>query len=350
MSDLRTVINNLQKQAEEQLNSISSLEECHIFRTKFLGKKGSIPSLNDSIKNCTLEIKRELGPIVQALRFNLEEALNKKVNLFEKIANNTTVESHRFFDVSLEKKQVDKGSLHVLTLVTHELEEIFISMGFSLCKGPEIETNFYNFEALNIPHNHPARDAHDTFWLSGYADLLLRTHTSNAQIHTMQAQKPPLAIASTGRVFRNEATDASHDFMFMQIEALLVDKNVSLAHLSHTIQTMLRIFFNKETLTIRMRPGYFPFVEPGLEVDGSCPFCTEGCSMCKYTRWIELGGAGLVHPKVLQACNIDHTVYNGFALGFGISRLALLKYNIPDVRFLYTPKIEFLSQFHTLNT
>jgi phenylalanyl-tRNA synthetase alpha chain len=349
MNDIHIIINNLQKHAEEQLESITSLEECHMFRAQFLGKKGSVPALNDTLKNCTLEIKRELGPVVQALRINLEEALNKKISFFEQATKNKTLESYRFFDVSLEKEDLNAGSLHVLTLVTHELEEIFISMGFSLCKGPEVESNFYNFEALNIPHDHPARDAHDTFWLSGYPDLLLRTHTSNAQIHTMQTQTPPLAIVSTGRVFRNEATDASHDFMFMQIEALLVDKNVSLAHLSHTIQTMLRIFFGKETLNIRMRPGYFPFVEPGLEVDASCPFCTEGCSMCKYTRWIELGGAGLVHPKVLQACNIHHNEYNGFALGFGISRLALLKYNIPDVRLLYTSKIEFLSQFNTLN-
>jgi phenylalanyl-tRNA synthetase alpha chain len=348
MNDLHTTIYNLQKQAEEQLKKLNSLAECHLFRTEFLGKKGSIPALNDNLKNCSLEIKRELGPIIQRLRIELEENLNKKISFFEQSIKTNTVESHRFFDVSLEKEQVQKGSLHVLTLVTHELEEIFISMGFSLCKGPEVESNFYNFEALNIPHDHPARDAHDTFWLSGYPDLLLRTHTSNAQIHTMQTQKPPLAIVSTGRVFRNEATDASHDFMFMQIEALLVDKNVSLAHLSHTIQTMLRAFFDKEALTIRMRPGYFPFVEPGLEVDASCPFCIKGCSMCKYTRWIELGGAGLVHPKVLQACNINHNEYNGFALGFGISRLALLKYNIPDVRLLYTPKIEFLSQFNAL--
>ncbi|RTL06636.1 phenylalanine--tRNA ligase subunit alpha [Candidatus Dependentiae bacterium] len=349
MHDLKKYIADLTNSIQKSLDSIDSLTACHTFHTQFLGKKGSIPALNDMLKECTIEIKRKLGPIIQKLRAETEIALNNKIHFWTIKEQDAAVEKNSFFDVTLEKNIVAKGSMHLLSLVTHELEEIFISMGFAVCKGPEVEKSFYNFEALNIPKDHPARDAHDTFWLDGYPDLLLRTHTSNAQIHTMQAQQPPLAIVSTGRVFRNEATDASHDFMFMQIEALLVDKQVSLAHLSYTIQTMLRNFFGNETLTIRMRPGYFPFVEPGLEVDASCPFCTTGCSMCKGTCWIELGGAGLVHPKVLQACSIADTIYNGFALGFGISRLALLKYNIPDVRLLYTPKIPFLSQFNTLN-
>lgn len=349
MQDLKKYIADITIAIQKSLEAIDSLASCNIFHAQFLGKKGSLPALNDLLKECTIEKKRELGPIIQALRVETETALNNKISFWEKKQQEAAIEKNSAFDVSLEKNMVTKGSMHLLSLVTNELEEIFIFMGFALCKGPEVETSFYNFEALNIPQNHPARDAHDTFWLKGYPELLLRTHTSNAQIHTMQTQQPPLAIVSTGRVFRNEATDASHDFMFMQIEALLVDKQVSLAHLSYTIQTMLRSFFGKETLTIRMRPGYFPFVEPGLEVDASCPFCTTGCSMCKGTCWIELGGAGLVHPKVLQACSIDHTIYNGFALGFGISRLALLKYNIPDVRLLYTPKIPFLSQFNTLN-
>lgn len=349
MYDLKKNIADIKIKIQEALNVIDSTESCRTFHNQFFGKKGLISSLNDHLKDCPVEVKRELGPIIQTLRAETEAVLKTKMSFWEKKELDSATEQNRFFDVTLENSTLLKGSMHILTLTTHELEEIFIAMGFTLCKGPEVETSFYNFEALNIPKNHPARDSHDTFWLNGYSDLLLRTHTSNAQIHTMNSQQPPLAIVSTGRVFRNEATDASHDFMFMQIEALLVDKNVSLAHLSYTIQTMLRSFFGKETLTIRMRPGYFPFVEPGLEVDASCPFCTTGCGMCKYTQWIELGGAGLVHPKVLEACAINHTIYNGFALGFGISRLALLKYNIPDVRLLYTPKIPFLSQFNTLN-
>lgn len=349
MHDLKKNINDITIKIKQELDLISSVDACHAFRSQFLGKKGLIPALNDQLKLLSVEAKRELGPIVQALRAETEHTLNNKLMFFEQQGQNQAIEKNKFFDVTLEKDAVSQGSMHILTLVTHQLEEIFISMGFTLCKGPEIETSFYNFEALNIPKDHPARDAHDTFWLNGYPDLLLRTHTSNAQIHTMKTHVPPLAIASTGRVFRNEATDASHDFMFMQVEALLVDRHVSIAHLSYTIQTMLRHFFENETLTIRMRPGYFPFVEPGLEVDASCPFCSTGCSLCKYTGWIELGGAGLVHPNVLTACSIDHTIYNGFALGFGISRLALLKYSIPDVRLLYTPKISFLSQFNSMS-
>jgi phenylalanyl-tRNA synthetase alpha chain len=348
MTDLKKIVAEVEKKVAVALEQISSLDECNTFRTTFLGKKGLITELNDKLKVETLKIKKELGPLVQTLRHNTENTLNAKIDYFNNVQKEALLKKSSSFDVTIQNDLLPNGSVHLLALVATELEDIFISMGFALAKGPEVETDFYNFTALNIDQHHPARDAHDTFWLAGYQNLLLRTHTSNAQIHTMLANKPPLAVASTGRVFRNEATDASHDFMFMQVEALLVDKNVSIANLLYTTKAMLQAFFETKTLDIRVRPGYFPFVEPGLEVDASCPFCTHGCSVCKNSGWIELGGAGLVHPHVLKACNIDSSTYNGFALGFGVSRLALLKYGIPDVRLLYSNKIEILSQFNRL--
>jgi len=210
--------------------------------------------------------------------------------------------------------------------------------------GPEVETSHYNFEALNIPADHPARDMQDTFWLT-LPGRLLRTQTSNVEIRTMEQQKPPFAIVSPGRVYRNEATDASHDFMFTQLECLVVDKHVSLSNLLGTVQLFLQRVFGREDLKIRARPGYFPFVEPGVEIDASCLFCTHGCSICKKTTWIELLGSGLTHPNVLRACNLDPEEYTGFAFGMGIERLAMLKYGITDIRLFHSGSLAFLKQF-----
>ena len=218
-------------------------------------------------------------------------------------------------------------------------------MGYDIADGPEVETDFYNFQALNIPADHPARDMHDTFWLTT-PSLLLRTHTSPVQIRAMEHKPLPLAIFAPGRTFRNEATDASHLFMFTQGEGLVIDKNISIANLLATARAFLQAFFEKEDLHIRARPGYFPFVEPGIEIDASCPFCSgKGCSPCKKTGWIELLGAGLVHPNVLKAGGIDPQEYSGFAFGFGIERLAMIKYGINDVRLFHSSKLPFLRQF-----
>lgn len=217
-------------------------------------------------------------------------------------------------------------------------------MGFEIIDGPELEEDFYNFEALNIPPDHPARDMQDTFWLT-LPGRLMRTHTSSVEIHAMLKKKPPLAIVVPGRAYRNEATDASHDFQFMQLEGLLVDKNVSLSNLLATMKSFLQTFFERKDLTLRIRPGYFPFVEPGIEIDMSCPFCTQGCAVCKRTRWIEVAPAGLTHPAVLKACSIDPTEYSGFAFGMGLTRLVMLKYGITDIRLLHSNKVEFLQQF-----
>jgi len=217
-------------------------------------------------------------------------------------------------------------------------------MGFERADGPEIETDYYNFEALNIPEDHPARDMHDTFWLT-LPNMLLRTHTSTVQIRAMEQRDKPLAIFAPGRAYRNEETDASHDFMFTQLETLLIDKNVSMANLLATAKTFLQKIFNKQNLEIRVRPGYFPFVEPGVEIDAQCPFCTQGCSVCKKTRWIELLGAGLVHPNVLKYGGVDTDIYSGFAFGLGIERLAMIKHGITDIRLFHQNKESFLKQF-----
>ena len=216
-----------------------------------------------------------------------------------------------------------------------------------LLMEPEVDTDYYNFEALNIPKEHPARDMHDTFWLSKayHQPLLMRTHTSSVQAHAMETRRPPIAVGIPGRCYRHEATDASHDFMFMQCEILMIDKNISLSNLFATAKQFLSALFGKQDMTIRVRPGYFPFVEPGVEIDVSCPFCKTGCGVCKKTRWLEICGAGLVHPNVLKASNINPQEYSGFAFGFGLTRLVMLKYGINDIRLLHSNKIDFLKQF-----
>ena len=215
-------------------------------------------------------------------------------------------------------------------------------MGFQIADGPELETEFFNFTGLNIPANHPAREDSDTFWIDD--THLVRTQTSTVQIRMMKDLKPPMALVVPGRVMRNEATDASHDFMFMQLEGILIDENISVSNLLSTLQTFLTKLFEKD-VKLRVRPGYFPFVEPGLEIDASCPFCSQGCSTCKKTGWIELLGAGIIHPEVLKHGGIDHTKYSGFAFGCGLTRIAMLKYGIPDIRLLHSSNLKFLKQF-----
>jgi len=217
-------------------------------------------------------------------------------------------------------------------------------MGFDVLDGPEVESDFYNFEALNIPADHPARDMYDTFWVKS-AHTLLRTHTSPMQIKAMEKGKLPIAAVVPGRTFRHEAVDASHDVMFMQCEGFLIGKNVTLSHLFAVAQTFLKKLFNKNELDIRIRPGYFPFVEPGVEIDMRCPFCKNGCSVCKKSTWLEVFPGGLIHPNVLKAGGVDPEKYSGFAFGFGLTRLVMLKHGINDIRLLSNGKMKFLEQF-----
>ncbi|MFO0718413.1 MAG: phenylalanine--tRNA ligase subunit alpha [Candidatus Paceibacterota bacterium] len=239
-----------------------------------------------------------------------------------------------------------KGHLHPITIITKEIISIFDEMGFSVANGPEIENEHYNFDALNIPAHHPARDMWDTFWLKPLnARQLLRTHTSPVQIRHMESNKPPIRIIAPGKVFRHEATDATHEAQFYQIEGLMIDTDVSLTHLKWVLENFFRRLFS-ENVSVRFRPSYFPFVEPGVEIDMSCFKCAgAGCSVCKNTGWIEIMGAGMVHPKVLESAGIDPTKYRGFAFGGGIDRLAMLKYGIDDVRLLYQGDLRVTNQF-----
>jgi len=344
---LSSLLTDTQQQLTTAFKKVSTQNELETARVQFLGREGVLAQLMGILQTLSLEEKRLFGPQLNALKQQAQLLYNnKKESLLAKEQDLLDAQSSHF-DVTAYQPGRNKGSLHPYTHVAQKIEDIFISMGYEIADGPEIETDFYNFEALNIPQDHPARDSQDTFWINN--QQLMRTHTSSVQIHAMQNRKGPLALVSIGRAYRNEATDASHDFMFMQLEGLYIAKNVSLSHLFGTMKLFLQKLFNKQDLSLRMRPNYFPFVEPGVEIDMTCPFCSSGCSVCKQTTWIEICGAGLVHPYVLRACGINPEQYSGFAFGFGFTRLAMLVYGIPDVRIMhgsfYGNKIEFLEQF-----
>ena len=336
-----TKIEELKQDLIQSLQKIKNETDLEAFRIQHLSRQGTIAQLFDNLKNITSEEKRLLGPTLNQLKQNLQSLFDEKKEICFQTGIKADQEKQKHFDVSLSKC-TNHGSLHPYTHITRRIEQIFISMGFAVVDGPELETEFFNFTALNVSQNHPAREDSDTFWID--EKFVIRTQTSPTQIRTMLTQKPPIAIIAPGRVARNEAQDASHDFMFSQIEGMMIDKDISIAHLLATLKTFLTQFFEQD-INIRLRPGYFPFVEPGLEVDASCPFCTQGCSTCKRTRWIELGGSGLIHPNVLKAGGIDPTIYSGFAFGLGLDRLTMLKYNISDVRLLRSSNINFLKQF-----
>jgi phenylalanyl-tRNA synthetase alpha chain len=329
----------------QELRAAQSAEAVEAIRVKYLGRNGTLTLFMQHIKTLSLEEKREQAPrIQQAYR----EATDACALRTQELAAEALQHNNNAFDATTCRAFPTRGGLHPYTLLIERIEDISISLGWSIVSGPEIEDEFHNFEALNIPAHHPARDMQDTFWLP-HPHTLLRTHTSTIEIRTLEQHQPPLAICAPGRVFRHEATDATHDFSFMQCEGLVVDRSISLADLIGTLQLFLRKLFDKEQLSIRVRPSYFPFVEPGLEVDISCPFCKNGCSICKKTGWIELGGAGLSHPNVLRACKIDPEIWSGFAFGFGIDRIAMMLFQIPDVRLFKTGRLDVLSQFSKSN-
>ncbi|MFA6066066.1 MAG: phenylalanine--tRNA ligase subunit alpha [Candidatus Babeliaceae bacterium] len=343
MNNLEELLHSITHDYFIELEKAQTMEQLELVRVSYLGRQGKIAALMGLLKNIPAEQKSVFGPLCNKLK---QDALNgytvkQETFLNQEIAQQQQRQEH--FDVTAYYPHT-QGSLHPYTHIIEEIETIFMSMGFEIATGPEVETDSINFEALNIPKDHPARDMHDTFWFD-VPHMLLRTHTSTVQVHAMLNKRPPLALIAPGRCYRHEATDASHDIMFMQCEGLLIDKNISLAHLLSTTKSFLQAIFNKKDLKTRYRPGFFPFVEPGLEIDMSCPFCTHGCSTCKKTGWIEICGAGLIHPNVLQYCNIDPEHYSGFAFGFGLTRLVMLKYGINDIRLLHSAELEFLKQF-----
>lgn len=327
-----------------ELKAAKTTEEVETLRVKYLGRQGAIASLMANLSALSLEEKRARGPEYNRFKTEAQAALDEKLRAFSETQDAQRRLKQQNFDVTAYLPRTAQGSLHPHSRMTEEVENVLISMGFEILDGPEVERDEINFEALNIPKHHPARDMQDTFWLT-LPDMLLRTHTSSVQVHGMRSQPLPLACAALGRCYRHEATDASHDFVFSQCEGFLIDKKISMAHLFATIRTLLKSLFHDEKLDIRVRPSYFPFVEPGVEIDMSCPFCKTGCSTCKQSRWVEICGAGLIHPNVLRASNIDPQIYSGFAFGFGLTRLVMLKYGIGDIRLLHNGKVEFLKQF-----
>ncbi|MBU1014437.1 MAG: phenylalanine--tRNA ligase subunit alpha [Bacteroidetes bacterium] len=318
-----------------------SKEELDQFRIKYLSKKGLIPSLFGDFKNVEPELRKEIG---QALNDLKNQAQNKLSSLTE-ILDNNIQESSGDLDLSLPVNFEELGARHPLSIVRNKIIEIFARLGYNVSEGPEIEDDFHNFTALNFPADHPARDMQDTFFIEKDPDIALRTHTSSVQVRVMQSQKPPIRTISPGRVFRNEAISARAHCIFHQVEGLYINKNVSFADLKQTLLYFAREFFGEHT-QIRLRPSYFPFTEPSAEMDISCNICGgKGCNICKHSGWVEILGCGMVDPNVLENCGIDSKEYTGFAFGMGIERIAMLKYQINDIRLFFENDKRFLKQF-----
>ncbi|MBE3138616.1 MAG: phenylalanine--tRNA ligase subunit alpha [Actinobacteria bacterium] len=329
--------------------SVKSPEELEFFRLKYLSKKGIISDLFENFRNIAVSEKKEVGQKLNLLKQNALEKYN-----FLKSELLTTEDISAATDLSRPSFPFSTGSRHPISIVRNDIIDIFTRIGFTVSEGPEIEDDDHVFTKLNFAPEHPARDMQDTFYISRISsedsspeDILLRTHTSSVQVRVMQNQKPPIRTISPGRVFRNEAISARAHCIFHQVEGLYIDENVSFADLKQTLLFFAREMFGKET-EIRLRPSYFPFTEPSAEMDVNCKICGgKGCNVCKYTGWLEILGCGMVHPDVLEACNIDSQKYTGFAFGMGIERLTMLKYQVNDLRLYFENDIRFLDQFKT---
>ena len=336
-------LNSLKIEAENEIKKANTLVELEATYRKYLGKKGKLTSVFESLGALSKERRSELGKEANQTKVYLEGKFQERKSAFSK----EEALDEEWVDITAPGILPKTGHLHPLTLVRRKFEEIFGAMGFEVVEGPEVENEYYNFDALNIQRDHPARDLWDTLWLEseGKDKFLLRTHTSPVQIHYMEKHQPPFRIIAPGRVFRHEATDASHDVQFNQVEGLMVGKDISVANFKAVIQEFFSRFFSKE-IKVRLRPSFFPFVEPGFEVDMSCLACGgKGCSACKQSGWLEIMGAGMVHPFVLKSAGINPDKWQGFAFGMGMDRLAMMKYKINDIRLFYSGDLRFLEQF-----
>ncbi len=332
----------LEKEAIEHINSITTEEMLTLFKNDLLGKTGKLTVILKGLKDLNPEEKQTVGKFANTLRdtinlvFEKQKETIKQRWIEEKLANT-------WIDVTLPIEETIPH-LHPITQVRMDVEDTFRRMGYEIYESREITTEYNNFDAVNVPKTHPARDMQDTFWLEGNGNVL-STQTSSMQNFILKNNTPPIRAIIPGRVFRNEDVDATHENTFYQVEGIVIDKNIGMDHLKFTIRTMLSDIFWKE-VTIRMRPGYFPFVEPGVEIDFSCPFCSgNGCKICKKTGWIEFMGAGLIHPNVLKEWGLNPDEYSWFAFGFWLNRLVMIKYGIPDMRYFQNPDIRFLKQF-----
>ena len=325
-----------------QIESSDELSKLNDIRVAFLGKKGELTSVLKSMKDVAPEDRPKVGQMVNDARAKIEGKLEEKKQAFEKAVREAKIKAETI-DVTLPGKKPELGHRHPNTIAREKVEEIFVGMGYEVVEGPEIEYDYYNFEALNIPANHPAKDEQDTFYIN--SNILLRTQTSSVQVHEMEKGKLPIRMIAPGRVFRSDEVDATHSPSFHQIEGLVIDKNVTFADLKGTLEQFARELFGKDT-KVKFRPHHFPFTEPSAEMDVTCFKCGgKGCRFCKGEGWIEILGCGMVHPHVLEMSGIDPNEYTGFAFGFGLERIALLKYEIDDMRLLYENDKRFLEQF-----
>jgi phenylalanyl-tRNA synthetase alpha chain len=327
-----------------ELGSVSNADQLAALRDKYLGRKsGLMTSEKKKVGSISPEDRAEFGRMVNEFGAEIENDLRRRADYFAAQAESRGGGGGKKKKITLPGARARLGHLHPITLVRQRIEDIFVSLGYSVMDGPEIETSFYNFDALNIPPAHPARDSADTFYVS--EDLALRTQTSTVQIHTMQRQSPPLRVIAPGRVFRRDTPDPTHNPMFFQVEGLAIDRDITLADLKGTLQQFVAMMFGPNLRT-RFRPSYFPFTEPSAEVDFVCYGCGgTGCRVCKGSGWVELGGSGMVHPNVLEAVGIDPEEFTGFAFGLGIDRMAARMYDIDDIRLLFENDVRFLEQF-----
>lgn len=339
---MREQLNNIKLEAEKKLNGAGSLAELESIRLQYLGKKGELTAVLRGMGQLTPEERPQIGQLANEVRSFIEEMLEEKTKSLQEKERQAKLEKEAI-DVTVPGRRRFIGKKHPLSIVLDEIKDVFIGLGYEIAEGPEVELDYYNFEALNIPAGHPARDTQDTFFING--DILLRSQTSSVQIRVMEKKKPPIKIICPGRVYRSDAVDATHSPIFHQVEGLVVDRGVTMGDLTGTLQYFARRLFGEDT-KIRLRPHHFQFTEPSAEVDVSCWACGgKGCRICKDEGWIEILGAGMVHPNVLKYGGIDPKEYSGFAFGLGVERVAMCKFNIDDMRLLYENDMRFLKQF-----
>ena len=339
---MKQQLENIENAAMAEASSSDSIKALDELRIKYLGKKGELTAILKQMGKLSAEERPVIGQLANKVRQDIEEAITSKMSALKAKEKERKMAAESI-DITLPGKQQSIGKLHPLKIVENEIKEIFLGMGFSVADGPEVEYDYYNFEALNLPPDHPARDTQDTFYITD--NILLRTQTSSVQVHVMENQKPPIRIISPGCVYRSDAVDATHSPLFHQIEGLVVDKGITMSDLKGTLETLMKKLYGNDC-KIRLRPHHFPFTEPTAEVDVMCFNCHgEGCRICKGEGYIELLGAGMVHPKVLEGCGIDSSVYSGFAFGMGLERIVMRRFNISDMRLLFENDLRFLEQF-----
>ena len=339
---MKKALENIKESALAVLGSCKDLKELEELRVRFLGKKGELTAILKMMGTLSPEERPIMGQMANEVRSAIEEKIASLSTELQKAAMENKLQAEKI-DVTMPGKKSVVGKKHPLTIVLDELKDIFIGMGYQIAEGPEVEYDYYNFEALNIPKDHPARDTQDTFYIT--ENILLRTQTSPMQVRVMEKTKPPIRIIAPGRVYRSDAVDATHSPLFHQIEGLVVDKGISMSDLKGTLETFIKRLYGEDSV-VRFRPHHFPFTEPSCEVDVMCFSCGgKGCKLCKGEGWIEILGGGMVHPKVLSGCGIDPEVYSGFAFGIGLERIVMRRFNIDDLRLFYENDLRFLNQF-----